>query len=73
MIEEEVFGLQVSVDDVEFMDILDSSNNLVKELAGFLLFDSVVLDNVFKELSSACILHDEVELPGGFDDLEVRQ
>lgn len=37
VVDEEVLGLEVTVDDVEFVDVLDAGNDLLEDAAGLLL------------------------------------
>lgn len=55
--------------DIESMNVLDASNDLLEESTRVSLLDAGVLDDVVEEFSSDCVLHDEVELFGRFDDL----
>lgn len=48
--------------NVEFVQILDTCYDLMKESAGLRLFNSLISHNVVKQLSSACILHNQIEL-----------
>ena len=41
----------------------------MQELAGLCIWNSHFLDNVIEELSTTCMLHDEVQLVLGLDDL----
>ena len=52
------------------MQVLDTANNLLEELACFLFFELLLLYNVVEELAPAHVLHNEVELLGGLDDLK---
>ena len=71
MVEEQVLGLEIAMHNVEFVQVLNTSYDLVQELAGLRLFDPLVLHNVVKELSAAGILHDQVQLLWSLDDLKV--
>ena len=51
------------------MNVLDSGQNLCVQLAGLLLFQSTILDDVLEELSPRAVLHDEVEIVVVFDHL----
>ena len=57
-IQEKVLGLQISVDDVQFVKVLDSCDYLVEEIYSFWLLDALVFDDVVKELSARRVLHD---------------
>jgi hypothetical protein len=57
------------MDDVELVQVLNPRNDLLVELAGFFVGELGVLDDVVEELPAAGVLHDQVELLGGFNDL----
>lgn len=57
------------MDDVELVQILHTTNNLVEELERLGLFDALVLHDVVEELASISVLHDQVKLLGRLDDL----
>ena len=57
------------MDDVELVEVLNSSDDLMKELESLRLFYSLVLDDVIEELSSISILHDQVKLLWRLNDL----
>jgi len=56
------------MDDVELVEVLDTSDYLVEELDGLRFFDPLVLDDVIEKLSPTCILHDQVQLFRRLDD-----
>lgn len=68
VVEEEVLRLEVSVDDVQLVDIFYASVDLLEKLACLVFLEPSVRHNVVKELSAARVLHDQVELLGGLDD-----
>jgi hypothetical protein len=57
------------MNDPKLVKVFHSSNDLVKELLRFGLFHSLVLNNVVKKLTPACIFHDQVKLFRGLYDL----
>lgn len=57
------------MDNVQFMQIFNTGDNLMEELACFRFFDSLVLNDVIKEFTTTCILHNKVQLFWGFDNL----
>lgn len=69
VIEQQVLRLEVPVDYVEVVHVLDAGDDLLVELAGLFLLQFGVLDDVVEELSTAGVLHDQVELLGRLDDL----
>jgi len=57
------------VADLVLVEILDAREHLLKVAASVLLLEALPLDYVVKQLSSVSVLHNEEELPVGFDDL----
>jgi hypothetical protein len=57
-VQQQIFWLQVAVYDVEFVDVFDSSYNLLKKSTGFFFLNTLVSDNVVEELAPTCLLHD---------------
>jgi hypothetical protein len=57
------------MDDAKLVKVFDACYDLMEELASLGLFDSLVLHDVVKELASTCILHDQVELLRGLNNL----
>ena len=55
--------------NIKRVNILNSSHDLLKELAGFLLGYTRLLDDVVEEFTTACKLHDQVELARSLNDL----
>lgn len=55
--------------DSKLVKIVDSWENLVKKLAGIFFSDPLSIDNVFKELPTSGIFHDQVELFRSLYDL----
>jgi len=72
VVEEEVLGLEVAVDDAVLVDVVDACDDLLHEGDGLLLAESLVLDDVVEELAALCVLHDEVDVGFGLDDLGGR-
>jgi hypothetical protein len=62
VVEQKVFGLQVSVDNAQLVDVLDARYDLLVHLGCLLLFQPSIFDNVLEELSAGAILHDQVEV-----------
>ena len=54
----------------KLMQVLYTADDLLEELACFLLIKLRLLDYVVEELSTADILHDEEQLLGGLYDLK---
>jgi hypothetical protein len=48
------------MDNVEFMKIFDTCDDLMEEVAGLRLLDPLVADDVIKELPSLSVLHNKV-------------
>ena len=57
------------MDDAKLVKVFNTSYDLMEEFASLGLFDPLVLHDVVKELASTRILHDQVELLGGLDNL----
>ena len=72
-VKKQVLRLQIPMDDAKLVEVLDAVNNLLEEAASVALLDPVVLDDVVEELSARSVLHNKVELFGGFDDLVVGE
>ena len=54
---------------IEPRNVLNTAQKLLEELACLLLLDTLVLDDVVKELTSRGVLHDEIELLRSLDYL----
>jgi len=70
VVEEEVLGLQISVNDAQFMQVLNTTDDLLEELARLHLLKFLFLYNVVEQFTTTGILGDKEKLFGGFDDLE---
>lgn len=62
MVQQEVLWLQVSVDDAQFVDILNTRDDLLVHLCRFFLLQPPVFYNVLKQLSARTILHNQVQI-----------
>ena len=51
------------------MQVLNSCYDLMEEFDGNRLFDSLVLHDVIEQLAATSVLHDQVELLRGLNDL----
>jgi hypothetical protein len=69
IIQKQIFGLQVTVDDVHCMYLLDSCNDLMEKAAGLGLLHSAIGHDVIEELATGGVLHDQVKLPSRLNDL----
>lgn len=56
------------MNNVEFVHVLNTFDELPEEFAGFAFFESFFLDDLLKEFTLRDELHDEEELFGGFDN-----
>jgi len=56
------------MNDVQLVEVLDASDNLVEERAGLGLFHAVALHDVVEQLTSFSELHYQVQLLGGLND-----
>jgi hypothetical protein len=70
LVKQEVLWLQVSVHDVQSVQVLHSIHDLLEEPACLVLLDSSLSHDVVEQLSSTSILHDQVEFLLGFNDLK---
>lgn len=68
LIEQEILGLQIAMDDVQFVDVLNPLQYLLLKLGGFLLLDPLISDNLVEQLASTGKLHDQLQLLGRLDD-----
>ena len=70
IVKEQVLWFQISMHNSKLMQVLYTADDLLEELACFLLIKLRLLDYVVEELSTADILHDEEQLLGGLNDLK---
>lgn len=61
-IEEEVFELQVAVDDLFLVDVPDAGDELTEEFARILLLQVAVSQNVVEEFTPRCIFEDDTDV-----------
>jgi hypothetical protein len=66
---ENVLGFEISVGDVDFPDVLNTVDEFVKKLSGFVFLNAFVFDNVVKEFTVFHVLHDQHQLLRRLDDL----
>lgn len=57
------------MDYSNFMDVLNSCNKLWEDANGLIFIDSLILDNIVKQLSLLHVLHDQEQLLGCFNNL----
>lgn len=57
------------MDNVEFVNILDSCNNLLENGACLILWNFFRFDDIVEQLSRIHVLHDQEKLLGSLDDL----
>ena len=69
VVKQQVFWLEVSVTHAALVDVLDARDELEVELAGLLLRQPSVPDDVVEQLTAAAVLHDHVELLFSFNNL----
>lgn len=62
VIEQQIFWLQVSVDDAQFVNVLYAGDDLLVHFGSFILLEPAVFDDVLEELSARTILHDQVQV-----------
>lgn len=68
LVEKQVLRLQVAMANLDLVEVLDASEDLVEEPARFAILQSSLLDDVLEKFASAGILHYQEELFGRFDD-----
>jgi len=72
VIQEQVLRLEVAMDDAVLVNVLNSCQNLLHEGHCFLLVEPLSFDDVVEEFATLCVLHDEVDICFGLDDLDGR-
>ena len=66
-IEEEVFELEVTVDDLFLVNIPDARDELTKEFARVLLLQVAVGEDVVEEFTTRRVLEDDADILVGLD------
>lgn len=69
LVQQDVLGLQISVDDVVGVTVVEGGDDLPEKPPGFLLLDPLLAHNVVKELTTAGVLHHHVNFLGGINDI----
>lgn len=59
VVEQQILGLEITVNDAQLVQVLDRALDLLEELARFLLGQLLLLDDVVEELAPRNILHDQ--------------
>lgn len=59
VVEQQILGLEISVNDAQLVQVLDRTLDLLEELARLLLGQLLLLDDVVEELAPRNILHDQ--------------
>ena len=62
MIQQKIVRFQITMTDLNLMNVLDTRYNLLSKTACFLFSKSLSLDDVVEQLTTTGILHDEEEL-----------
>jgi len=62
VVEQQIFWLQIPVNDVQLVQVLNPGYNLVEKFNSQWLFNSLVLYYEVKKFSTLSVLHDKVEL-----------
>ena len=62
VIEQQIFRLQVPVNDAKFVDVLNARQDLRVHLACFLLLKPPVFYDVLEQLATAAVLHDQIQV-----------
>ena len=66
---QQVFWLQVSMANAQLVDVFYARYQLLKVFAGHLLLQALVLHNQVEKFAASDVLHDQVQVLLGFDDL----
>ena len=69
VVEQQILRFQIPMHNIQRVNILNSGHDLLKELAGFLLGYTRLLDDVVEEFATAGKFHDQVELARSLNDL----
>ena len=69
LVKEQVLRFEVPVNDADLVDILNPCQNLLHEGDGLLLIQPLFPDDVIKEFSPGRVLHNEMNICFGFDNL----
>ena len=70
MVEEQVLWLQVAMYNSEFMEILNTADDLLEEFARLSFLKLLFLDNIIEELTPRHKLHDQEELLRRLNDFK---
>jgi hypothetical protein len=65
LVKQQILRLKVSVDNIHPMNFLHTFDYLPEEAACFLLWNAHTSDNVIEQFTACCVLHNQVQLPGG--------
>lgn len=68
-VEKQVFRLEIPMDHINFVNVFNSSQDLLEEFAGLLFSNLLLLHNVIKQFPSTSVLHYQIQLARGLDDL----
>lgn len=63
VVEEDVLGFQITIDNVEFMQVAESEADFSDENSGFGFGESALLFEVKEEFATAIIVENEIQLP----------
>lgn len=69
IVDEAVLKFEIAMDDSEFVDIFDSTDDLFEDFACFFFSHSFFADDVIKEFSIFHVLHDKEEMFWCLNDL----
>jgi len=72
VVEQKVLRFQISVAHAQLVNVFNATQNLRVHLAGFLLAQPPVFNDVLEELASRAVLHDQVEVVVIFNHLDTR-
>jgi hypothetical protein len=69
IVNQNIFQFKISVNNFQFMTVLDTADDLIEYLTSFILIHSLLLDDVVKQFSPTKKLHDQEKIFWRFNDL----
>ena len=69
VVEQQVLWLEIAVANSALVNVLHAADNLLEKSARLGLLESLALDDVFEELTTRCVLHNQKQLSRCLDDL----
>ena len=69
MVKQQILRLQIPMTNMQFMQILQPTNQLLKQLTSLLLFNPPIIYNILKQLSILTIFHHKEQVLGSLNNL----